>query len=297
MITIITINFNNSQGLGKTLASTSRQTFKDFQHVIIDGGSSDDSKQVIASYSHEHTVVVSERDDGIYHAMNKGISLSYGEYLLFLNSGDVLFSKDTIRRCSEFRHNGQDLIIGMAEFKSGGRKRRLIRVGSIGLAHFIQNSLPHSATLIRRDAFERFGFYDQKQKICADWKFFLIALYQFDATFVFIHETISVFDGSGISSQPENQAIIKEEKVMTLKELYGDRVAKALFEASNDRFMLQTRRHKLLMRVEEYRVFGGFLVMLLSGLHLVVLVCGLLEKALYSLNYERVQKGKEVEQD
>jgi glycosyltransferase involved in cell wall biosynthesis len=273
MISIITINYNNSNGLKKTLDSASQQTSKDFQHVIIDGGSSDDSRLVIAGYAHKNVLAVSEKDNGIYHAMNKGIGLSSGEYLLFLNSGDELFSQDTIDNCLKFEHQSQDLIIGMAEFKGNSGKRRLIKIESIQLAYFIQNSLPHPATFIRRDAFERFGFYDERLKISSDWKFFLNALYRCNASFVFMPETIAVFDGSGISSQAESQNVILEEKKEALRELFGDRVSHALILASKDRYLLESRRHKLLSKIEKHSVFGGLLSILFIVLSFIVITC------------------------
>lgn len=90
-LSIITVNLNNKDGLQKTIESVISQTCKDFEWIIIDGGSVDGSKDIIEKYSKEIDYWVSESDQGIYHAMNKGILRSHGEYLLFLNSGDYLF--------------------------------------------------------------------------------------------------------------------------------------------------------------------------------------------------------------
>ncbi|HEA8822337.1 TPA: glycosyltransferase, partial [Escherichia coli] len=88
-ITVITINYNNAEGLSKTIASVEKQTNKEFEYLIIDGGSEDNSiehakKSVIC------TKIISEKDNGIYDAMNKGASLAKGEYIIFTNSGDEL---------------------------------------------------------------------------------------------------------------------------------------------------------------------------------------------------------------
>ena len=89
-ISIITINYNNASGLEKTIRSVVEQTYNEYEYIIIDGASSDKSKEVIQEYQRYIDFWCSEKDSGIYNAMNKGIQKASGEYLLFLNSGDVL---------------------------------------------------------------------------------------------------------------------------------------------------------------------------------------------------------------
>ena len=89
-LSIVTINYNDAIGLERTIQSVITQTFKDFEYIIIDGNSTDGSKEIIKKYSEKIQVAISEPDTGIYNAMNKGAALAKGEYLLFLNSGDNL---------------------------------------------------------------------------------------------------------------------------------------------------------------------------------------------------------------
>ena len=91
-LSIITINYNNLEGLKRTVESVINQTSKEFEYIVIDGGSNDGSGAYIESKSEHIDYWVSEPDKGIYNAMNKGIAKASGEYLLFLNSGDHLFS-------------------------------------------------------------------------------------------------------------------------------------------------------------------------------------------------------------
>ena len=97
-LSIITINYNNKEGLQKTITSVVSQTVKEFEWVVIDGGSTDGSKELIEKYTDHIDYYVSEPDKGIYNAMNKGIHASHGKYLQFLNSGDSLHDNDTIER-------------------------------------------------------------------------------------------------------------------------------------------------------------------------------------------------------
>ena len=91
-ISIITINYNNKSGLEKTIESVLQQTYDNIEYLVIDGNSTDGSKDVIKKYKHRISYWVSEPDSGIYNAMNKGGTKATGDYLLFLNSGDVLLT-------------------------------------------------------------------------------------------------------------------------------------------------------------------------------------------------------------
>jgi len=101
ILSIITVNLNDVEGLKKTMTSVLEQTWQEFEYIVIDGGSTDGSKEYIESFSDKISVWVSEPDAGIYNGMNKGIKVANGEYLLFLNSGDHLFDNrvlDTNRK-------------------------------------------------------------------------------------------------------------------------------------------------------------------------------------------------------
>ena len=95
-ISIITINYNNIQGLKQTLFSVLEQDYNNIEYIVIDGGSTDGSKELLRAKSDELFYWVSERDKGVYNAMNKGIAQSTGDYLIFMNSGDVFFNKHVL---------------------------------------------------------------------------------------------------------------------------------------------------------------------------------------------------------
>ena len=101
-ISIITINLNNVSGLENTLSSVRAQTFRDFEQIVVDGGSSDGSVDVIRANSDWIAQWISEPDSGIYNAMNKGVRMASGDYLLFLNSGDCLASPKVLENV--FQH-------------------------------------------------------------------------------------------------------------------------------------------------------------------------------------------------
>ena len=98
LVSVITINYNNCRGLHQTILSVVHQEYQNFEFIVIDGGSTDGSLDVIKDYSENITFWVSEKDRGIYHAMNKGVAQAHGDYCLFMNSGDCFYDKDVLGR-------------------------------------------------------------------------------------------------------------------------------------------------------------------------------------------------------
>lgn len=110
-LSIITVNFNDAGGLERTIKSVISQTFCDYEFIIIDGGSTDGSVEIIKVYSDRIDYWVSEMDRGIYHAMNKGVDQAHGDYCLFLNSGDSFYNDEVLEKLSKFESN-DDIIVG-----------------------------------------------------------------------------------------------------------------------------------------------------------------------------------------
>ena len=102
MLSIITINYNNRDGLRSTLGSIRQQQLQALEVIVIDGGSDDGSQKVISEYKDTISFSISEKDQGIYDAMNKGIQKAKGNFLLFLNSGDQLAYPDSLEKASKF---------------------------------------------------------------------------------------------------------------------------------------------------------------------------------------------------
>jgi len=97
-VSIITVVYNDAPGIGRTIRSVADQTYRNVEYIIVDGLSTDGTLDVVRQYRDRISVLVSERDDGIYHAMNKGLELATGDYLLFLNSGDELYEATTLEK-------------------------------------------------------------------------------------------------------------------------------------------------------------------------------------------------------
>ena len=115
-LSIITINFNDREGLDKTIQSVINQAYKEFEYIVIDGASTDGSVDVIKKYADKLTHWVSEPDSGIYNAMNKGTQMASGEYCLYLNSGDFLAEDDVLERLFENDFNEDIVSCGLHLF-------------------------------------------------------------------------------------------------------------------------------------------------------------------------------------
>ncbi len=198
-ISIITINLNNLRGLKRTMESIVSQTSKDYEWIVIDGGSTDGSKELIEQNVEHITYWESESDRGIYHAMNKGIEKAKGDYLQFLNSGDSLAGVDIVESFVSKQSNA-DIIYGNAIYTSvdGKEVRRFIAPDTLRLSYFWSHALNHQATFFRRRCFERFR-YNEENRIASDTELYMQLLYH-GYTFEKWDRFVERFELGGLSS-------------------------------------------------------------------------------------------------
>lgn len=217
-LSIITINYNNADGLKETIESIINQSYKDFEYIVIDGGSKDDSKKIIESYTEKITYWISEPDKGIYNAMNKGILKSNGDYLLFINSGDTLFNSTVLEVV--FAHNpDKDLVYGdLHRIFPDGTTDIAAMPDHVDINQMFTSTLCHPVTFIRRELFQKYGLYREDLKIVSDWAFFFKLIVFGRVSQVHLPITITSFKMDGMSSNPENQDIITSETQRVIRE-------------------------------------------------------------------------------
>jgi glycosyltransferase involved in cell wall biosynthesis len=254
-LSIITINYNNLEGLKRTVESVVSQTWREFEYIVIDGGSTDGSAEYIESQSEHIDYWVSEPDKGIYNAMNKGIVKATGEYLLFLNSGDHLYDKEVIKE--NFRSlEYHDLIYFNVLMVGKLGSEMLSHPDRLRFSDFYLNGLNHQSVLIRKELFNTVGLYDENLKIVSDWKFFVLALFVHNCSYININKTLSTYHLDGISSQLKKEHL--EERYQVLKEYFGAFVLD-YEEWQRNRKLLEMNRFKMLCEIEK-SVFGKKLV-------------------------------------
>ena len=259
-LSIITINYNNASGLRKTMESVLAQTSKDFEYIVIDGAAPQPPKggvsdrAVIESYvnsveGQENGYMrcsflssasgrrvgggfFSEPDNGIYHAMNKGIRMAKGDYIHFLNSGDWLVDEHVVEDMLNFlnpltpspspRGEGLgvrcDVLIGnVIAVRPDGKVRYKKYNPDVSLYTFYRGTIEHTSAYIRRDLFDKYGLYDENLKIVSDWKWYLQVVGLNKASVQFTDRFVTCFDTSGISST--NLQLDKSERRRVLEEL------------------------------------------------------------------------------
>lgn len=203
-VSIITINYNNSVGLRKTIESVVSQTFKHFEFIIIDGGSNNEDLDIIKAYHKEIDYWVSEKDSGVYHAMNKGIIKAQGEYLSFMNSGDYFFDKNVLANVFNKPHDA-DFLCGRCAIVSN---ETLVHITNPPEVHtfstYYYNTINHQSTFIKKAMFEKFGLYREDFKYNSDWEFWIKTIILNNRTTEKLDMIICKYNLEGISAI-ENQ--------------------------------------------------------------------------------------------
>ena len=210
LISVITINLNNEEGLASTLRSVKEQSFQ-MELVLVDGGSVDGSSQVWSQHRDIITHLISEKDKGIFHAMNKGIRISTGQYLLFLNSGDSFYDEDVIRKITPLL-DGTDLIAGSIEILEKGQRTTMHSPETPGVADFMRLGLYHQSVFMSKSLFERYGYYDESFRIAGDYEFFIRAFLKGGCGYRRIDQTVASYPATGVSNSQENLAVISKER-------------------------------------------------------------------------------------
>lgn len=224
-LSIITVSLNDAKGLRKTIQSVISQTYKDFEYIVIDGGSTDDSQTVLKAFSENIAYSISEKDNGIYDAMNKGIARAVGDYCLFLNSGDYLVGPDILSEI--FSHIiTEDVISGAVIFYSDLSPKKHyhsnITSSEITLSDLFEGSLNHQATLIKRSLFVKYGLYEKKFRIISDWIFTINTIIFNNVSFRYLDIPIAYYNVDGKSAPVSDY--YGKENLPALKELIPQRI-------------------------------------------------------------------------
>ena len=198
---IITVNFNNKEGLRKTIESVIHQTFRDFEFIIIDGGSTDGSVDVLKEYDSKIDFWISEPDGGIYQGMNKGIKKATGEYLNFMNSGDCFYSTDILEKVSSYHFNA-DFIVGKDYHYNNETHQghASIQPPRTTMIHFFVATLDHQSSFIKRELFTN-SLYDESHRLVSDWIFFTEKIVKEGKQVQFIPDIICRREEGGLSEQ------------------------------------------------------------------------------------------------
>lgn len=225
-ISVITVNYNDVEGLRRTMESVAKQTYHNFEHIVIDGGSNDGSVDIIKEYVNQcimyDVLWVSEKDKGIYNAMNKGIRMAKGEYIQFLNSGDWYAAPDVLERVAvELEKNiNPEMLFGTCiDIDDEGKRYPQGKNIQYSLLQLYESSFPHETSFFKRELFDadKYGMFDESLRIVSDWKWFLKAIGLGQLKPIFVDIDVALFDVHGISSThkdldwKERRKVLEEE--------------------------------------------------------------------------------------
>ncbi len=207
-ISVVTATFNALEGLSKTIASVAEQDFASVEHIIVDGASGDGTAAYLAGLG-DLVRWISEPDDGIGDAMNKGIAMARGDYILVLQAEDHLVDRDSLSKAVQFL-DGTD-IVSFAVLVTRNGSKRIVPSGGFGLKSEFFMTIPHQGAFCRRGLFGHIGSFDTGYRIVMDYEWMLRAK-RSGASFKKVTSYVSVMPATGVSSRLDWPSLQKRQQ-------------------------------------------------------------------------------------
>ncbi|MDR1458687.1 MAG: glycosyltransferase [Bacteroidales bacterium] len=222
LISIITVVYNSERYIGKTIESIRKQTSRDFEYIIIDGNSTDETLNIISKYKNYVDKLISEPDKGLYDAMNKGLHYAVGKYVWFINSGDRIFSVNTVEKIENLykRYSHADVFYGQTQLideqdKVTGMRRKVAPEYLTAKSLTMGLVVCHQSILVKREIAPQ---YDLSYKIAADYEWVLASLEK-SKEIVNTHLVLSKFLENGFSSHNVKHAL--KDRLLIMLKHYG----------------------------------------------------------------------------
>lgn len=261
-ISIITVCKNETAGIRRTLESVKNQSYQNFEHIVIDGGSSDGTKEIIDEFEPHLAHFVSQSDNGIYAAQNKGIAAATGDYLLFINGGDCLHDQNVLQDVFSTKRKA-DIIYGNLLIEEQDGSETLGRTPpEITLDFLLRGTLWHPVSFIKKTLFAELGLYSEQLKIVADYEFFIRALMLHGASSEHVERVISKFNTNGIGSNGEMVNLHTQERVEVQQKFFTQPVLRMFeelekFRLHNDFLAEQIRSMEFELAARQ-NIFSNF---------------------------------------
>lgn len=255
-LSIITINRNNEEGLENTLKSIENQIYKNFELIVIDGNSTDESVNIIKQHLPIINYWTSEPDKGIYNAMNKGIAKANGKFCLFLNSGDCLAQNNSLEIFSKNIAENIDIYYGNIKYDSDSKE--YVFNDRLSILDFINDSIGHGASFIKTNLFQKFGNYNEENKIISDWEFFIKTIIVNNISYKHINELITIYQAGGVSVNPTFGLINIKERNETIKRLcphYYQLIVDYQKTRDQYNYLIKTKPYKLYLRLKKIKSY------------------------------------------
>ncbi len=204
-VSIITVVFNGGNTIEQTINSVRTQNYENIEYIIIDGDSTDNTREIIQRYRNDIDIFISEKDEGLYYAMNKGLILASGEIIGIINSDD-LYAEEAVSKIVEYYNkNNPDVIFGDAIWFDHSEKTSLYTCQDIEEL-WCRMAIPHPTVFIKKEIYKEYGLFNTSYKIAADYDL-ILRLYSEGIRFGYINETLAYFRRGGMSAQKQDQCI------------------------------------------------------------------------------------------
>lgn len=219
-VSIITVCYNSQSTILDTIKSVNNQNYKFIEHIFIDGKSEDNTVNIIKKNSNLNTILISEKDCGIYDAMNKGIKLASGEIILILNSDDMFYKEDTLNKIVEVfvTNKNIDLVYGNLIITKKNRILRKWRSGKYIRDSFLKGWCPpHPAFVVKKKVYEKYGDFNLKYKYAADIDLMFRFLMKFNCKYYYLDEILINMKAGGVSNNLKNIILQNIENINIFK--------------------------------------------------------------------------------
>jgi glycosyltransferase involved in cell wall biosynthesis len=215
---IITVVFNRALTIDRAISSLHSQSFRNYEHIIIDGGSTDGTLGILNKYKSENTIIVSEPDKGIYDAINKGINLSKGDFIGLLHSDDFYPNKIILAEVhDQITKQGLDVIYGDAKYLKEGSLTIFRNYRSNDFSYKslrFGNMLAHTTLFVKRSVYGRVGLYDPNYKIAGDFEF-ICRLFKDNPKAYYLNKTLMMMADGGISNLNLINRLLLNKEIMS----------------------------------------------------------------------------------
>ncbi len=220
LVSIVTVCLNSERYIEQAILSVISQTYANIEYIIIDGGSTDRTIEIIRKYGNFVAHWISQKDSGLFDAMNKGIACSNGEFICFLNSDDFFYSDKSVEYAAQEMIRGGDFIYGKAYFFSSSQ-HKIIAYSEVKSRDLIFSSICHQSAFCRRSVFDKLGNFNLSYKIAADYEFIVKCFMHPGIKKLFMNKVISSVRAGGNSDKNRNISLKEKRKII---KLYYDKV-------------------------------------------------------------------------
>lgn len=229
-VSLITVCYNAAREIDETIRSVVVQDHPDIEHIVIDGGSTDGTQERVMRYRECISQFTSEKDHGVYDAMNKGLRLATGEVVAFVNAGDMLATRNTVSYMAKaFVEHDADVIYGDALMVDPGditRVKRFWKGGAYKRENFRKGWMPpHLGTYIRKSAYNKFGLFNTELKVSADYELMFRLLYKHRLAAFYVPKVLVRFRLGGVSNRSLGHIWRANLEVYKAWKLNGERVS------------------------------------------------------------------------